>query len=660
MAGTVAKQVVYNQLSDGSYLKSQAQSQRVYRIIMEQDVVLEQLNDQSFNRRAEVLDELRTLVRRNGGRLPFAAPKEIFTGLSLALCDSNWDVRHQCIQLINELIPQFGQDLDMCMAVVLPTLIPNLGDSKITIRRAVIQTIHVYMKYTADIQHLFKVLVKYGLDSKDQKVKRETTIALPMLFTPEFSQENFYDVAYSLIKKLCESSPTEDNSQQSALISLNKLKNLVGDDEFNTYIQKLPTPLRKYYNDLSKVEVDEAYALEEATTRTPTYSAGNQSNVRSKQTSRQEPTSPRKYKLASTHADQSLEFGFIPSHVMACLTDQTDFRNRSKAVEELKHILGDLDDIGCLLPHVLAFVSFLNNLLDDNNFKITTATLDILSILVERGELNLKPHVRPLVSMLTKRLGDNKIVWRQTIMKVFQQMMQIMSPMVVISVIADNLVHRNSRVRQETVNIVISALLTFPSYDFDMGQMCKIVAPSLIDSKRNVRQAVLECFGVLAQAMGAGRLAPLVQAVDNVELNYEGDGVMAAVQARLARRQLPRLNSNGFVEYATQMPSSASHRGAPGLTTGADIEWMMKGSGGLGSARSQRSDMELESVTSSARSTPGPLESPQGPSPRRFLSAGKSKLPWEDEIEERLLQNGNHPNSAPANQVCFSSIDNND
>ena len=30
--------------------------------------------------------------------------------------------------------------------------------------------------------------------------------------------------------------------------------------------------------------------------------------------------------------------------------------------------------------------------------------------------------------------------------------------------------------------------------------------------------------------MGAGKLQPLVQAVDSIELCYEGDGVMAAVQ----------------------------------------------------------------------------------------------------------------------------------
>ena len=633
MAGTVAKVPYHNKLGDGPYMKHTTLVGN-----MEENVILNYLNDQSFDKRAEVLEQLRIAVRKNGGRLLFANRLAIFKGLALALGDSNWDVRHQCIQLIHEVIPQFGDDLDMCMSQVLPKLIPNMGDIKITIRRSVIQTLHVYMKFTDDIQIVFHAIVNYGLENNDAKIRKETIIALPMLFTPEFAHENLFEVTQSLVKRLVDSSSANDNIQPHAILSLEKIKNLVGTPHFDSYIQQLSPPLRRYYLKITNNE-DDFY--DEPLTTSHSTAAPVTSNMVV-----QEPwtnyagrgevmTAP-----ANFHDGSGYEFGVIPVHVMQKLYDQSNFRTRAQGVEDLRVIISELNDVALLSPHLLHFISFLNNLLDDPNFKITTVTLDILGLLVEKLNIHVEPHLKPLILALSKRMGDNKIVVRQSIMKVVRQLMQLLSPKPVLAVICENLSHRNSRVRQETLNIIIASLLTFPSYDFDLGPLCQTIAHTLVDSKRQVRQAALECFAVLASAMGAGRLQPLVQAVDSVELSYDGDGVMVAVQARLAKRQLPKLNSDGLVDYAAPIPSSASTRGNSSIPHGADIEWILAASGGAGSsARSTRSDtLELESVTSSsARSSPANFITDVGPTPRRHLSATKKgRLPWEDEDAESM------------------------
>ncbi len=624
---------------------------------MEENDVLNHLNDQSFNKRAEILEQLRITVRKNGGILPYSNRMAIFRGLAMALADSNWDVRHQCIQLINEVIPAFGEDLDQCMSVVLPKLIPNMGDSKITVRRSVIQTLHVYMKHANDIDQIFAAIVRHGLENHDARIRKETIITLPMVFTPEFSQENFFPITESLAKRLVQpldgvSAIEDTNQQQHVMLSLQKIKGLVGEQAFTGYIQRLSAPLRRYYYKLSDGE--------DSSTHKP-KSEGSNNTHRSNPTNPgtiQEPWANYGREPMTTPASnipgyqvnkiETYDFGVIPSHVMDKLNDQGNFRTRAQAVEELKMIIRDLKDVSALNPHVLQFISFLNNLLDDPNFKITTVTLEILGLLVEKLNVGVKPNLKHLVLALTKRMGDNKIVIRQAIMKVVMQLMQILNPKPVLFAIADNLSHRNSRVRQETLNIIIASLLTFPSYEFDLGDLCKTIAHTLVDPKRQVRQASLECFAVLAQSMGAGKLQPLVQAVDSVELSYEGDGVMAAVQARLAKRQLPKLNGDGLIDYASPMPSSATSRG--NMPLGADIEWIMAASGGAGSsARSTRSDaMELESVTSSARSTPANFITDMGPTPRRHLSAskGKSRLPWEDDTDS--VHNG-HSDSQVSN-----------
>ncbi|XP_070576353.1 TOG array regulator of axonemal microtubules protein 1-like [Ptychodera flava] len=162
--------------------------------------------------------------------------------------------------------------------------------------------------------------------------------------------------------------------------------------------------------------------------------------------------------------------------------------------------------------------------------------------------------------------------------------------------------------------------------------------------------------------MGPGRLQPLVSAVDSVELSMEGDGVMAAVQARLARRQLPRLNKDGLVEYSIPLPASATTRGSP---PSADIEWIMAAAGGGTSSARERTHSEQNrelSQPTSARSSSGHHENiGPTPAPRRYHSAGKNrkKLPWEelpnedDGVELEKLENSNqrnHPNSAPSHK----------
>ena len=112
MAGTVAK-LVYpsghpSNIGDPSYTLTHA---KLVGPSMDEDDILRHLTDQTFNKRADVLEFLRTAVRRNGGRLPVADPLRIFKGLASALGDSNWDVRHQTIQLIHEMILHFGDDL---------------------------------------------------------------------------------------------------------------------------------------------------------------------------------------------------------------------------------------------------------------------------------------------------------------------------------------------------------------------------------------------------------------------------------------------------------------------------------------------------------------------------------------------------------------------
>lgn len=605
---------------------------------MEEDDVAGKLKDDSFKKRVEVLEQLIITVKRNGGRLPYADGDSIFRSLSLALSDSNWEIRNKCIQLLQEIIPHLDHEIDNCMSLVLTKLLANIGDSKVTVRRMVVQALHAYMKHTNNLPLVFDALVKTGLENDNPSVRREMVAALPMLLTKEFVNQDLSNIINSLVKKLLDTS-VEDNLKDSSLSTLNKLENMVGERMFSVYLKNLPLPLQKYYLQLSGRFDVGYYNVEDDYYTIDTMLVFQ--GVGTDQTENRRGV-----------VEGSLEFGVVPSQILIRLNDQKDFRTRAQAVEDLKSIVVNMTEYDfsvSFMPHMASFINFLSNLLDDSNFKIVNVTLEIILTLVEKMEKNTQTFLEPLKFSLVKRMGDNKIVIRQLVMSIVIKMMRCTSPQDVITVIEENLQHRNSRVRQETINFIIAALLTFPRCDFDLPAICKAVGTTLTDVKRAVRQAALECFATLAQVMGSGQLQPLVSAVDQVELCTDGEGLMAAVQARLARKQLPKLTSDGLVEYATQTPTSATVRSSA-VQQSADTEWIMAvGAGFSATTRSARSDgLDLES---SFRSVPaaGSTVSSSVSAPRPFMSAGRgrNKLPWEENRNESSLPYSNMPYTAP-------------
>ncbi|KFU92285.1 Protein FAM179B, partial [Chaetura pelagica] len=243
---------------------------------------------------------------------------------------------------------------------------------------------------------------------------------------------------------------------------------------------------------------------------------------------------------------------------------------------------------------------------------------------------HVQGFLTPLVSAAAKVLGDNKLAIRQEYSRLFLQLMEAAGPQQVLALLLlqQFLRHKNSRVREEVVNICILALLTYPGEEMDLAKLAFGLAPALVDSKPRVRHAAMEAFAALASAMGPGNTPLLFKAVDTVELEDNGDGVMHAVQARLARKTLPRLVEQGFVEYGVPLPSPGHSRGSR-FPPGADTDWLLMGSR-TRSAHSYLGCPPRDDALQSSSSHGACAE--QGLSPRRVLSAGKGKkLPWENE-----------------------------
>ncbi|XP_035183499.1 TOG array regulator of axonemal microtubules protein 1 [Oxyura jamaicensis] len=333
---------------------------------------------------------------------------------------------------------------------------------------------------------------------------------------------------------------------------------------------------------------------------------------------------------ASPPVAAPLRFGLVPAELHGRLLDQQDYRGRARAVEELKRLLGAAEQAvlaSAPAGSLLGLLGFLCALLDDPNFGVVLGALEAVHLLALRLAARLPAFLPPLVAAAAKVLGDARLAVRQEHRRLLLCLMKAAGPRPVLGLLLrqEHLRHKNSRVREEVVNVCIVALLTYPGEDLDLAKLAFRLAPALVDNKRRVRHAALEAFAALAASMGPGKTALLFQAVDAVELEDNGDGVMHAVQARLARKALPRLAEQGFVEYAVPLPS-AGHSRASSLPQGADTDWLLAGS------RTQSAHSYCGYHTRDALQTSG-SPADQGVSPRRVLSAGKgkNKLPWESE-----------------------------
>ncbi|KAF6133424.1 TOG array regulator of axonemal microtubules 1 [Phyllostomus discolor] len=555
---------------------------------------------------SEAFQALQAVLPRRGGRLGFPRRKEaLYRALGRVLVEGDNDEKRLCLQLLSDVLRgqgEAGQLEEAFSLALLPQLVVSLREENPALRKDALQILHICLKRSAG--QVLRTLIQQGLESTDARLRASTALLFPILLTTEdlLLGLDLTEVIISLARKLGDQEIEEES--ETAFCALQQIGERLGQEKFQSYISRLPSALRRHYNRRleSQFGSQVPYYLELEACGFP------------------EDPLP----CAVTTSNSNFKFGIIPQELHSRLLDQEDYKNRTQAVEELKQVMGRFNVSSTPHSSLVSFISLLYNLLDDSNFRVVHGTLQVLHLLVIRLGEQVQHFLGPVIAASVKVLADNKLVIKQEYMKIFLKLMKEVGPQQVLCLLLEHLKHKHSRVREEVVNICICSLLTYPSEDFDLPKLSFDLAPALVDSKRRVRQAALEAFAVLASSMGSGKTSTLFKAVDAVELQDNGDGVMNAVQARLARKTLPRLTEQGFVEYAILMPSSAQGRSSH-LAHGADTDWLLAGNR-TQSAYCHCGDHTRDSMQIYGSYSPTVCT-------RRVLSAGKgkNKLPWENE-----------------------------
>ena len=323
---------------------------------------------------------------------------------------------------------------------------------------------------------------------------------------------------------------------------------------------------------------------------------------------------------------------FLPKEILNDLAPEKSWQTRSDAINDLFRYISQTMEGNSLNYYCRNILDYISVLAEDSNFNVALVSMNILHQIVIRAGAQTKIHLDIVIKILLKKLSDSKLIMRKINLRIALSLMHALTPMVFLKSIFPILKHKSSRVREEIINMIIAALLSFPSSEFNLAALPDIIGFTLLDGRKRVRHASLECFAILAQQLGPGNLSPLVSAVDILERkNKNCEGLLLAVQSRLGRKMLPKINENELVQYAVKLPTSKA--AVDGGRLKPDVAWIVAGMSvsGYETCRSEMSEY--------------------GDSDKRILSAGRNKLPWQENNNNNKLTNRKHAASAPVRGV---------
>ncbi|XP_035916490.1 uncharacterized protein LOC118514071 [Anopheles stephensi] len=245
-----------------------------------------------------------------------------------------------------------------------------------------------------------------------------------------------------------------------------------------------------------------------------------------------------------------------------------DWRMRSQGFCSIEEALKSSDNLAKVQPYLESLLRTL--LSSERNLDVVDDKVRMLVNLVSRLPLeNLEDRVGQIMTGLCRQGGPGS----NNVAKALMQ--RLPTAAIVQRLLSDDFLHaKSSKFRENALQTVLFALMTFPSTYFDIKTLISRATEAALDRKKRVRHAALDVLAVLGQISSPKLVLDVVCAA--VGTRPEGNHLITAVKARLARKQLPFIGPDGSVEYAIKVPSN---RSSTVIMFGADVDWIEAGSG---------------------------------------------------------------------------------
>uniref|UniRef100_A0A1B0D4I7 Uncharacterized protein n=1 Tax=Phlebotomus papatasi TaxID=29031 RepID=A0A1B0D4I7_PHLPP len=246
-----------------------------------------------------------------------------------------------------------------------------------------------------------------------------------------------------------------------------------------------------------------------------------------------------------------------------------DWRLRSRALYKLEDALRSTENLAAVQPYLDSLLRTL--LSSERHPDVCEDKRRILVNLISRLPLeNLENRTGQIVMGLCRQGGA-------TGNSVAKALMQRLPPAaIVLRLLSDEFLSaRSSKFRENALQMVLYALMTFPSTYFDVTTCVMRATQAAIDPKKRVRQGALDVLAVLGQISSPKVVMDVVNGI--AATRTDGNALSAAVKARLSRKQLPMIREDGSVQYGLKLPSPQANFSI----FGADIEWITSGVGSV-------------------------------------------------------------------------------
>ena len=330
---------------------------------------------------------------------------------------------------------------------------------------------------------------------------------------------------------------------------------------------------------------------------------------------------------------EELYLDLVPSSVVDMLNDKSNWSRRLSAINEIEKIIEQtssaLSDENLKTVMKLVMIS-----MSDSQSKVSQKGLQIMKNLVTTVGREVVPYLPNLTQKILVKMGTNKLNLKKSGMDLFKVLMEVAGPIQVLNeIINSGLRYKTSCVREESINVIISALLYYKNGEIQLLPIAKEIVLCMTDEKFKVRQAGFEAIALITSRLIDSELAQVVAMIGNAHkanqskhpLSDSGLSLMNAYHARMARCSVPEMDEQGLVKYSIKISASS-----PDVThSGADVDWISA------SSKTSHTQLELSSPPEQTQDN-GPL--PQGSDPpstfRPYRSAGKR--PWETEINDEV------------------------